>query len=306
MSATPATKPRGRRALPTENRAKPAGEWNHYRLTSQEGTLELAVNGAVVTKLKDCSHSKGYVALEAENGECHFRNVKLTPQPSSNPPAEKVAMADRGLTSLFDGMTFAGWKYRDGFKGHWTAKDGVIYYDGKAAGKNAVEKDLWTEKEFGDFELVADWRLPAPPKMKPHPIVLPNGDFDLDANGKRKTTPKLDAGDTGIYLRGSRKAQLNIWSQDLGSGEINGYRTDKSLPEDVRKACIPLKKADKKFGEWNRFVVTMRGDRVTAVLNGETVLDGMRLPGVPAKGPIGLQHHGDPAEFRNLFIRELK
>ena len=115
----------------------------------------------------------------------------------------------------------------------------------------------------------------------------------------------MDAGDTGIYLRGSRKAQLNIWSQDLGSGEINGYRTDKNIPEEIRKACIPLKKADKKFGEWNRFVATVRGDRVTCVLNGELVIDNVRLPGMPAKGPIGLQHHGDPGEFRNLFIKEL-
>jgi hypothetical protein len=215
-------------------------------------------------------------------------------------------MADQGYTSLFDGLGFSGWKFRDGFKGHWVAKDGVIIYDGKAQGRTNVEKDLWTEKEYGDFELVADWRLSAEPKMKPHPLVAANGDFILDEAGKRKTTPKLDAGDTGIYLRGSRKAQLNIWSQDLGSGEINGYRTDKSQPADVRKACIPLKKADKKFGEWNRFVVTMRGERLTVVLNGETVIDNAQLPGVPTKGPIGLQHHGDPAEFRNLFIRELK
>ena len=46
---TPLTKPKGKRAMPTENRAKPAGEWNHYRLTSQDGALELAVNGAVRT-----------------------------------------------------------------------------------------------------------------------------------------------------------------------------------------------------------------------------------------------------------------
>jgi hypothetical protein len=304
MTVTPLTKPRNRRAMPTEDRAKPAGEWNHYRLVSQDGTLELAVNGAVVTKLKDCSRVKGYIALEAELGECHFRNIRLTPRPSSNPPAGKVAMADYGFTSIFDGLDFAGWKYRDGHKGHWTAKDGVIHYDGKAQGRSN-EKDLWTEKEYGDFVLVADWRLPSEPKMKPHPIVLPNGDFVFE-NGQRKTTPKMDAGDTGIYLRGSRKAQLNIWSQDLGSGEINGYRTDKAMPADVRKSCIPLKKADNPFGQWNRFVATVRGDRVTCVLNGETVIENARLPGMPAKGPIGLQHHGDPGEFRNLFVQEWK
>jgi hypothetical protein len=301
---TPLGKIRGRRALASEDRARPAGEWNHYRLTARDGTLELAVNGATVTRAKDVSQVKGYIALEAEGTECHFRNIRLTPLPSGNPPADKAAAADQGVRSIFDGLSFAGWKYLDNHQGHWIVRDGVIHYDGKAAG-GRTDRDVWTEKAYRDFVLVADWRLPSKPEMKPHPVVLPNGDFVFDEQGRRKTTPKLDAGDSGIYLRGSRKAQLNIWSQDLGSGEINGYRTDRSQPADVRLACIPSKKADTKFGQWNRFEVTLRGERVTVVLNGETVIENARLPGVPAAGPIGLQHHGDPVEFRNLFVKEL-
>jgi hypothetical protein len=41
------------------------------------------------------------------------------------------------------------------------------------------------------------------------------------------------------------------------------------------------------------------------VLNGKTVLDNARLPGVPADGPIALQHHGAPIEFANIYMREL-
>jgi hypothetical protein len=306
MTVTPLTRPKGKnRAQPLEDRAKPAGEWNHYRLTSRDGALELAVNGKVVTRLKDCSHVKGYIALEAEGSETYFRHLTITELPSSNPPAERVARADEGFHSIFDGVSFAGWKFRDGHRGHWVAKDGVIHYDGKATGPRN-DRDLWTAKDYGDFVLRADWRLPSPPKMKPHPIVAPNGDFVLDEQGKRKTVPHLDAGDSGIYLRGNSKSQINIWSQAMGSGEINGYRTDKKLPDDIRKACIPLKAADHKFGEWNRFEITMRGERVTVVLNGETVIDNARLPGVPMRGPIGLQHHGDPVEFRNLFIKPLQ
>lgn len=144
--------------------------------------------------------------------------------------------------------------------------------------------------------------------MKPHPIVLFNGDFLMEADNPRKrvTRPHLDAGDSGIYLRGSSKAQLNVWSQVLGSGEINGYRTDKTMPPEVRRACIPIKNADRPLGQWNRFEITMRGDRVSVVLNGTTVIEEAQLPGIPAKGPIALQHHNDPVEFRNLFIKQLK
>jgi hypothetical protein len=49
----------------------------------------------------------------------------------------------------------------------------------------------------------------------------------------------------------------------------------------------------------------MKGDRLTVVLNGKTVVDNAQLPGIPASGPIGLQHHGDPIEFANLYVKEL-
>jgi hypothetical protein len=35
------------------------------------------------------------------------------------------------------------------------------------------------------------------------------------------------------------------------------------------------------------------------------VIDDVQLPGLPARGPIGLQHHGDPIQFTNLFVKEL-
>jgi hypothetical protein len=78
------------------------------------------------------------------------------------------------------------------------------------------------------------------------------------------------------------------------------------MPAGVRRDVTPKVRADSPIGKWNRFVITMRGDRLTVRLNGQLVLSEARLPGVPAKGPIALQHHGDPIEFANLFIRELK
>jgi hypothetical protein len=153
-----------------------------------------------------------------------------------------------------------------------------------------------------------EWRLPAQPEMKPHPIVLFNGDFLMQEDNPRQrvTRMRLDAGDSGLYFRGSLKCQANIWSQELGSGEINGYRTDKSMPQEVRRACIPIKNADRPFGQWNAFLVTLKDNRMTVELNGETVIDGARLPDLPERGPIALQHHGDPVEFGQIWVKELR
>ena len=69
---------------------------------------------------------------------------------------------------------------------------------------------------------------------------------------------------------------------------------------------MPKEKADKTPGSWNRYKITMKGDKITVNLNGKNVVENAVLPGVPASGPIGLQHTGDPIEFGNIFIRELK
>jgi hypothetical protein len=123
--------------------------------------------------------------------------------------------------------------------------------------------------------------------------------------------------DSGVYLRGSSKSQVNLWGWPVGSGEVYGYRTDAAMPAAVRAGVTPRVAADRPVGEWNRMEITMRGDRLTVVLNGQTVIENAQLPGVPASGPIGLQHHGgrNPdgtlngasslMQFRNLYIREL-
>ena len=63
--------------------------------------------------------------------------------------------------------------------------------------------------------------------------------------------------------------------------------------------------ADKPVGQWNRFEITMKGDVLSVVLNGKTVIENARLPGIPPEGPIALQHHGDPIEFANVYVRRL-
>jgi hypothetical protein len=226
---------------------------------------------------------------------------------AESPPGTRsdAQLREEGFTPLTGDESLAAWRVEPWHTGHWTFADGVIHYDGKARHAKRDELSLWTKRDYGDVRLYVEWRLPAKPRMKPQPIVLYNGDFLLDDAGKRITRPRLDAGDSGVLLRGTQKCQANIWSQELGSGEINGYRTDRKMPQEVRRACIPIKNADRPFGEWNVFDITMEGEQMTVDLNGERVIDAAKLPGVPASGEIGLQHHGDTIEFRRLWVNEL-
>lgn len=210
-----------------------------------------------------------------------------------------------GFRVLFDGSDLTAWNVQPGHEGHWAIDGDVIRYDGQATQKRHLDKSLWTRESFGDATIYAEWRFPGEPVMKPHPIVLWSGDFLRDEAGKRITRPRLDAGDSGILFRGILDCQANIWCQEMGSGEINGYRVNKRLPQALRRSCIPVINADNPLGEWNAFEVTLRDDRMTVLLNGQLVLESERLPELPARGPIGLQHHGDPVEFRNIWVREL-
>src|SRR5262245_43543156 len=155
--------------------------------------------------------------------------------------------------------------------------------------------------------MVCDWRLdPKHKKKVKWEVVLPSGDDAVDENGKKKELEVEDAGDSGIYLRGNSKSQVNIWCRPVGSGEVYGYRTDRNMPAKVREAVTPKERADKPIGQWNRFFIRIKGDRLNVWLNGKHVIDDAQLPGVPEKGPLALQHHGDSIEFGHLYIRELK
>jgi hypothetical protein len=132
-------------------------------------------------------------------------------------------------------------------------------------------ESLVTAKDYGDFELYVDW----------------------------KTGPEADS---GIYLRG--KPQVQIWDRpDIGSGGLFNNKVGES---------DPLVVADRPIGEWNTFHIIMKGEKVTVFLNGEKVVDDVVLENwpdyegpIPDEGTIELQHHGNPLEFRNIYLKEL-
>jgi hypothetical protein len=84
------------------------------------------------------------------------------------------------------------------------------------------------------------------------PVILPDGTHKTDDSGKEIKQSVPDS-DSGIYLRGSGRYQVNIWCWPIGSGEVYGVRMDKKMPPEVRAGVTPKKKADKPVGEWNTF-----------------------------------------------------
>lgn len=140
--------PKGwQRCLPSENRCKGGGEWNHYKVTANDGVIKLEVNGREVSGVSGCRPRKGYLALESEGAECWFKNLTLGELPSTNPTPDEIADADRGFRSLFRGLDLTGWKGNESWKG----ANGRLLFTG-----NVAAQPIWTDADFGDFEFLVD------------------------------------------------------------------------------------------------------------------------------------------------------
>jgi hypothetical protein len=225
-----------------------------------------------------------------------------------------------GFQSLFGASgSLESWIIPDGDNGHWRVieQDGgkVIDYDARSEAKG--NKNLVSKQEYGDFVLKFDWRIKEAPFTNPNVFyVLPDGTHAHGVDGKPLKLALPDS-DSGVYLRDPNgKSQVNIWCWPIGSGEVYGYRMDASLPAEVRAGVTPRHQADRPVGEWNSFEITLKGEVLTVVLNGVTVIENAKLPGIPATGPLSLQHHGgyqdgkytgppSLVQFRNIRIKPL-
>lgn len=90
MTATP-DNPRGNRSKSIEKRCKGKGEWNKYIVVAVDGTVKLSVNGKFVNGIRDSERKKGYLCLEAEGAEIHFRNIRIMELPGGVTTPEQIA-----------------------------------------------------------------------------------------------------------------------------------------------------------------------------------------------------------------------
>lgn len=292
-----------------QEKLKPAGEWNRQRVSVLGSKVMVELNGGVILdedlgKLsianpghKGVKRRAGHLGWLGHGDRVAFREIRITEFP---PAADTDDLRADGFTRIFDGGTLDGWKHKPGDTPNWIASNGILKHTGETGETN----DLWSVKEYGDTTLVFDWRWNRPAKKIMRPVILPDGTEKKGEDGGIERVEVQDL-DSGVYLRGDTKNQVNLWTWPIGSGEVYGYRTDGGMSPEVRAGVTPSANADKPIGEWNRMIITLVGDRLTVVSNGVTVIEKARLPGVAGRGPIALQHHGAGIDFANIWIKEL-
>jgi hypothetical protein len=223
------------------------------------------------------------------------------------------ATENTNFVSLFNGKDLSEWTTRQPDNQSWSVVGGVI--DCNPQGESKGDQNLWSKREFSDFELWIDWRIKESPYVNRNArIILPDGTYKKDNSGNLIAIRAPNT-DSGVFLRGKHKSQVNIWCWPVGSGEVWGYRTDPAFSEEVHAGVTPKANADRPIGQWNTFRIVMQGDRVSVTLNDMLVIENAQLPGVPRQGPIALQHHAERKDgewgaslmqFRNIRIKELK
>ncbi len=90
MTAIP-DNPRGNRSKSIEKRCKGKGEWNKYIVVAVDGTVKLSVNGKFVNGIRGSQRKKGYLCLEAEGSEIHFRNIRIMELPGGVITDDQIA-----------------------------------------------------------------------------------------------------------------------------------------------------------------------------------------------------------------------
>ena len=153
---TPVNGRGGSRAFPSELRSKPSPEWNHYRVTCQDGEITLAVNGALVTRGREAWPSKGYLCLESEGGEVDYRGLRIRELPETPLDASRVARVDRGYDSLYSGLDLVGWSASEAGLASWQPRDWILACTGAATG---AEARLSSVESYSDFGFLLDLRI---------------------------------------------------------------------------------------------------------------------------------------------------
>jgi Domain of Unknown Function (DUF1080) len=196
---------------------------------------------------------------------------------------EKKEGPPEGFTALFNGKDLTGWKVTPGAKMEvWGAENGLLYVNGSGGGW------LMTEKEYGDFEVRLEYKVPK-------------------------------GGNSGVGLRAPLQGDpayqgMEIQILDDYAPQYKNLRPTQYTGS-IYDVVPPGKRVTKEAGEWNKMRIVAKGRKVTVEINGEKVVDAdldehkdsfKKHPGLERKdGHIGLQSHDGRVEFKNIYVKPL-
>lgn len=181
-------------------------------------------------------------------------------------------LRDEGWIALFDGKTFNGWTI-GGNKDGFVVRDGTIEWVKQGGGL------VRTRNRFDNFVLHFEWKIE-------------------------------EGGNSGIYLRAPREARQSRIGMEFQLQGDHGAEPDTKTTGALYDAKAARVNAGKPAGEWNTAEVTLDGNRIKAVLNGQVIhddslADNDKLKVRLRRGFIGLQDHGNRVAFRNIRLKPL-
>lgn len=318
---------------PKGSRAYRNGEWNKVRIEAIGHTINTWINGVQCARLIDETTDAGFFGLQVHGiydasqagKQVKWKNMRIlteafdqyktTPDPKVPELSyltNKLSANEKrtGWRLLWDGKTSTGWrgaKSPDFPSRSWEMKDGILTIRATDGAEATGPGDIITTDQFGDFELILDFKITE----------------GANSGIKYFVDPKLNKG-TGSAI-GCEFQILDDKNHPDAKLGVAGNRTASSLYDLISAENLSVPGRGKQFKgieAWNRARIVSRNGKIEHWLNNEKVVEYDRFSqifrslvayskyknwdnfGQWPQGHILLQDHGDTVHFRSIKIRE--
>jgi hypothetical protein len=202
----------------------------------------------------------------------------------------RIAAAEKGFVSLFNGRDFAGIKFllgpncRPAPDGCGRTEPGSIFTiaNGSIVTSGKVQGYWYTEKKYKDFTLRFDYRFERPPDLDPGDEFFDGNSGYLVFINNHKVWPK------GIEIQGNNMNMLHAFGMDA-----KVVSTD--YPDARKRVYRPV-------GEWNSVEIVSKEGEIKSYLNG-ALLSHVTEHEFTEAGHIGFQSEGVGLHWRNIRLK---